>query len=75
MKPQDEVISILRENGIEVIMKPVAMIPVGLHYQDGSGREIGVVETDIYDALQKLENRRRVLGDPFSNKKDEEGKP
>lgn len=66
-RSEQEVIKILEENGIRVIMKPVALLPDNLERCSGIGRRnIGVIETDIYEALRKLEIRKKVIGDPFS---------
>jgi hypothetical protein len=64
---EQEVIRLLQENGIQVIMKPMALIPDNLESYDGIGRQpVGVIQVDIYDALLKLEVRKKVIGDPFS---------
>lgn len=69
MKSEQEVIKILEENGIRVVMKPVALLPDNLESYHGIGRQsVGVIETDIYDALMKLEIRHKVIGDPFSTR-------
>jgi hypothetical protein len=70
MKSEDEVITILRNNGIEVVMKPVAMFPQGVHNDDGTGgRIVSFIEIDIYDALSKLNGRASIARDPFSESK------
>ena len=67
MMSEQEVIRVLQENGIQVIMKPMALIHDSLESYDGLGRQpVGVIQTDIYDALRKLEVRKKVIGDPFS---------
>ncbi len=64
---EQEVIQILQENGIQVVMKPVALLPDNLESCYGIGREpVGVIQMDIYEALHKLEVRNKVIGDPFS---------
>ncbi len=67
MKSEQEVIKILQENGIEVIMKPVALLP---DYQVNNygfeGKTNGIIETDIYEALKRLEVRKKFIKDPFS---------
>lgn len=66
-KSEQEVIQILQEHGIQVIMKPVALLPNNLYnYYDYSMESVGIVETDIYDALNRIQTRKRVIGDPFS---------
>ena len=52
-KSEQEVIQILKEQGIQVIMKPIALVP---SYQliDGCEINTGLVEMDIYDAVYKL---------------------
>lgn len=64
---EQETIERLQEAGIQVIMKPVALLPDNLENYHGIGRPpFGVIETDIYTALKRLEIRRKVIGDPFS---------
>ncbi len=66
-RSEQEVIQILKENGIRVVMKLVALLPDTLDSYHGIGRRsIGIIETDIYEALRKLEVRKKVIGDPFS---------
>jgi hypothetical protein len=64
---QDEVIEILQEHGIQVVMKPVALMPDNLESYHGIGRQsLSIIETDIYEALMKLNIRMSVMPDPFS---------
>lgn len=62
---EEEVIKALQDNGIQVIMKPVALLPMNLAEFDNM-QPIGVIQTDIYTALEKIENRKKIIGDPFS---------
>lgn len=65
---QQEAIEILKENGIKVIMKPVALLPDNLaHYSMMGMKSLGYVETDIFDALNRLQIRHKVIGDPFKD--------
>jgi hypothetical protein len=64
---EQDVIRHLQENGIQIIMKPMALIPDNLESYDGIGRQpVGVIQMDVYEALRKLEVRKKVIGDPFS---------
>ena len=65
-KSQEEVIEILHNNGIQVIMKPVALMPDNMSVEGFGRQSIGVEQMDIYDALRRLENRSRIAKDPFS---------
>ena len=60
-RSEKEIIQILEENGIRVVIKPVAYLP------DNYNREsMSYTEHDIYEAIRILENRRKTLIDPFS---------
>lgn len=65
-KSQEEVIEILQNNGVRVIMKPVALMPDNMSAEGFGRHSIGVEQMDIYDALKLLENRARIAKDPFS---------
>lgn len=64
MKSQQETIKILEDHGIRVVMKPVALLPN--MYHDFDSHSVGVIETDIYEALEKLETIKKISKDPFS---------
>lgn len=64
---EQEVIKILEENGIRVVYKPCALLPDVLENYHGIGtKSNGFIETDIYEALNKLQIRKSIVGDPFS---------
>ena len=51
----DEVIEILRNHGIQVVMKPVALIPTGLHDRFGrKGEMMWLEELDVHEAYKRL---------------------
>ena len=63
---QQEVVALLQKQGIQVIMKPVALMPNTIK-GDGTGANgFMTVETDIYKALRQLHVRAAVSKDPFS---------
>lgn len=67
LRNEKETIEALEANGIQVVMRPVALLPDNLDSLHGIGRKpTGTVETNIYEALEKLEIRIKVMGDPFS---------
>ena len=67
VRNEQEVIRILQDHGIHVIMKPMALLPDNLESCDGIGiPSVGIIEMDIYKALEKLERRKRIIPDPFS---------
>jgi len=59
----DKVVQILKDNGIKIVMKPVAIVkhPIELPLSNMTHTEI---EMDIYEALRKLEANKN--NDPFS---------
>jgi len=64
---EKETIEALEAHGIPVIMKPMALLPDNLEYHQGIGIESrGNIEVDIYEALRRINNRTKVIGDPFS---------
>lgn len=65
-KSEQEVIEILQENGIQVVMKPIALMPDNMSVEGHERINIGTKEMDIYDALKRLQNRARISKDPFS---------
>ena len=66
-RSQQEVIKELQEKGIQVIMKPVALVPDNIaDYDRFARRSHGTIQMDIYEALKRLETRERVAIDPFS---------
>lgn len=63
----NEVIKELQEYGIQVVIKPVALLPDTLESYHGIGRQsVGTIDTDIYEALRKARNRKVSFPDPFS---------
>lgn len=65
-KSEDEVIKILRENGIKVVYKPFAMMDTNLFVDEHGNRLIQSEPIDIYEALRRIQVRRRLAKDPFS---------
>ena len=65
-KSEQEVIRILQENGIQVIMKPIALMPDNMSIEGFGRQSVGFQQMDIYDALRRLENRAKISIDPFS---------
>jgi len=65
-KSEDEVIKILRENGIKVVYKPFAMMDATLFVDEHGNRLIQSEPIDIYKALRRIEIRRKSAKDPFS---------
>ena len=65
-KSEDEVVKVLRENGIKVVYKPFAMMDTNLFVDERGNRLIQFEPVDIYDALRRIEVRRRLAKDPFS---------
>ena len=68
--PENEVIDELVKNGIQVIYRPIALIPTEHSFNEGSVdyyiRPVATEQVDIYDALSKLIHRRKLNKDPFS---------
>jgi hypothetical protein len=61
-----EIVSELENNGIHVIMVPMALMPDNLVSLDGIGRaSVGNILTDIHTALQMIQNRNALNLDPF----------
>lgn len=66
---EQEVIKALQENGIQVVMKPVALVRDNLMLgADGYNTTPILKYVDIYEALSTLNSRRAVAisHDPFS---------
>jgi len=64
---ESEVIEELKKYGIDVVYKPVAIVPENLETYTGLGRKsFGSIDMDIYEALNKITNRMKIIGDPFS---------
>lgn len=68
-KSRDEVIKLLKDAGIQVITKPVALVPTEsfFYLDDKNSKLFHYEEMDIYDALEKLERHYKFneLIDPF----------
>lgn len=65
-RSEKEIIKILEDSGIQVVFKPVAYLP-DIYSSNNYNREsMSYTEHDIYEAIRILENRRKVLIDPFS---------
>jgi len=63
----EEVIKELQEMGVQIIHKPMALVPDTLESSMLLGeKSFGLVEMDIHEALSKIKIRRSVVGDPFS---------
>ena len=63
----EEVIKELQEMGVQIIYKPMALVPDTLESSMLLGeKSFGLVEMDIHEALRKIKIRRSVVGDPFS---------
>ena len=60
---EQDVVDELRANGIQVILKPVALIPNDL---DSCGNTRFFKEIDIYQALNRLQSKGEITMDPFS---------
>lgn len=68
MKNEQEVVEILQANNIKIVYRPVALVSEGFCSFQSDNRQnhgFGEVEMNIYDVLEKLENRKK-LKDPFS---------
>lgn len=67
VRSEKDVIKILEDNGIRVVYKPVALLPHNIYDYDVFNRNpIGIIETDIYEAINKLEIIKKITPDPFS---------
>jgi hypothetical protein len=67
LKSDEQVIDELREFGIKIIYKPMALVPNTLESPTLMGNQSHcVVEMDIHYALNKIKIRKKVIGDPFS---------
>jgi hypothetical protein len=67
LKSNEEVIKELQEMGVQVIYKPMALVPDTLESSILLGeKSFGLIEMDIHDALRKIRIRKSVIGDPFS---------
>ena len=64
-KSEEEVIQILQKNGIQVINKPIALMPDNMEAYCFGNQSIGFIQMDIYDALRKLAIRAKLSKDPF----------
>lgn len=65
-KSEQDVIEILQEHGIQVVMKPIALMPDNTSVEGHGNMSVGTEAMDIYDALRRLQNRARIAKDPFS---------
>lgn len=65
-RSEKEIIKILEENGIRVVIKPVAFLPDNYSVNNYNRESMSYTEHDIYEAIRILENRRKILIDPFS---------
>lgn len=64
---QEEAIEILQSANIPVIWKPVALMPNTLESVGTQNHQLThSIETDIYEAVQRLERIHKIVGDPFS---------
>lgn len=64
----EEKIEILQKNGIQVIWKPVALMPFNFHHGIELRIKSGGIEMNIDDAMSKLRVRKILAKDPFSEK-------
>lgn len=64
---EKEIIEELNYHGIEVIMKPMALLPDNLVEHNGIGRKsIGTVLVSLNEALECVKRRNSVMGEyPF----------
>jgi hypothetical protein len=67
LKSNEEVIKELQEIGVQIIYKPMALIPDTMESSILLGeKSFGLIEIDIHEALRKIKIRKSVIGDPFS---------
>lgn len=67
MLPENEVIKELEDHGIKVTYRPIALLPNTLEAVHGIGQpHIYDIEIDIYEALEQVRRRSKIMKDPFS---------